>query len=293
MIQKICLLGLGLTLCLSLCLSSLEAQTIVGSIEDTTLRSIAAGAEGDEGVEEGDVVFGRTNRRGNFIFAGRFTTVAGDPANGVALYRFALPDLGAVANPFTTANFEFSYLSSVTLNEVLTDNLDLYGIGAREMEDQVLGNDFFVGPGPDTREAVVTLQEDILMPDSEIGRINSVDIADYLNTLYDGGNGIGLFAVFRLSPDFADTSLIVENTDRYNLGAANNPDVTLQPIINFTTASILLGDVNLDGTVNFLDITPFIAFVASDDFLAEADIDGNGVVNFLDITPFIAILTAP
>jgi len=53
----------------------------------------------------------------------------------------------------------------------------------------------------------------------------------------------------------------------------------------------LLGDVNLDGTVDFLDISPFIVVLASQGFQLEADIDGNGVVDFLDISPFITILS--
>jgi len=55
----------------------------------------------------------------------------------------------------------------------------------------------------------------------------------------------------------------------------------------------LLGDVNLDGAVNFLDIRPFIALLTNGDFQKEADIDRSREVNFLDITPFIAILSAP
>lgn len=52
----------------------------------------------------------------------------------------------------------------------------------------------------------------------------------------------------------------------------------------------LLGDVNLDGTVNFLDIGPFIAVLTAGGDQAEADIDENGIVNFLDISPFVVIL---
>ena len=54
----------------------------------------------------------------------------------------------------------------------------------------------------------------------------------------------------------------------------------------------LLGDINGDGVVNFLDITPFIALITTGEDQAEADINGDGNVNFLDITPFIALLTA-
>ena len=57
------------------------------------------------------------------------------------------------------------------------------------------------------------------------------------------------------------------------------------------TTPTLLGDVNLDGRVSFLDITPFIAILSSEGFLEEADINGDSLVNFLDITPFVGILS--
>ena len=55
-------------------------------------------------------------------------------------------------------------------------------------------------------------------------------------------------------------------------------------------ATPLLGDVNMDGVVNFADIPSFIMVLMSGGFLAEADIDENGVVNFADIPGFVAIL---
>ena len=65
-----------------------------------------------------------------------------------------------------------------------------------------------------------------------------------------------------------------------------SPDATVT-----LTLSLTLGDVNRDGEVNFLDISPFISLLSAGGFQEEADIDGNGVVNFLDIAPFIRLLT--
>ena len=70
-----------------------------------------------------------------------------------------------------------------------------------------------------------------------------------------------------------------------------------------TLTQILKGDVNDDGSVDNLDITPFIAALAAEDeagFLAAfpkgnyaaADIDMSGGPDNLDITPFIGLLTA-
>jgi len=54
--------------------------------------------------------------------------------------------------------------------------------------------------------------------------------------------------------------------------------------------AVLLGDVNLDGGVDFLDVAPFIALLIDGQFQAEGDIDDSGVVDFLDVGPFIDIL---
>ena len=55
----------------------------------------------------------------------------------------------------------------------------------------------------------------------------------------------------------------------------------------------LLGDVDLSGTVDFLDIQPFIAVLSGRTNQCEADCDQSGIVDFLDIQPFIEILSSP
>ncbi len=53
---------------------------------------------------------------------------------------------------------------------------------------------------------------------------------------------------------------------------------------------VLLGDVNLDGVVDFADIAPFVLVLTGGEFQAEADIDLDTEVTFMDIPPFIEIL---
>ena len=78
----------------------------------------------------------------------------------------------------------------------------------------------------------------------------------------------------------------------------NNAPGTFTAIINAFSLSvsdppvILLGDVNLDGVVNFSDIPAFIALLQSGEFQAEADCNGSGDVDFSDIPLFIDILIA-
>ena len=58
----------------------------------------------------------------------------------------------------------------------------------------------------------------------------------------------------------------------------------------FEDTDVLLGDVNRDGLVNFLDISPFIGVLSAQGDQAEADLNEDGSVSFLDISPFIMAL---
>jgi len=57
---------------------------------------------------------------------------------------------------------------------------------------------------------------------------------------------------------------------------------------------ILLGDVNQDGSVDLLDVQPFVALLTSGTFVAEADMNQDDVFNLLDVGPFVdAIANGP
>lgn len=62
--------------------------------------------------------------------------------------------------------------------------------------------------------------------------------------------------------------------------------------LQFSTVpgSILLGDVNRDGNLDFGDIPPFIEVLIDGMFQVEADCDESGVVDFADIPAFIGFL---
>ena len=55
-------------------------------------------------------------------------------------------------------------------------------------------------------------------------------------------------------------------------------------------ADVILGDVNIDGVVDFSDIGPFIRLLSTGSFLLEADINGDGMIDFSDIGGFISLL---
>ena len=279
MFRRISSLGLGLFSCLFLGVSVLQAQTIVGSGVDRSILATGGGAEGS-GFELSDV-------DDDLLTIGRLRS----SANVVAIYSFQLPDLGAIANPFTTADLEFQF-SGRSSGDAITYNADLYGIDLRET-NEIANTDFFVGPGPDSRGTTMLLQENILTPDLTVARLNSVDIASYLNGLYDSGNGVGSYAYFRFSPDYDNTNIFAGTRNGYVIFSASGP-APLAPVINYTIGSpFVLGDVNRDNAVDFDDIAPFISLLANGQLQAEADIDGNGQVDFDDIAPFIELLSAP
>ena len=52
-----------------------------------------------------------------------------------------------------------------------------------------------------------------------------------------------------------------------------------------------LGDINLDGQVDLLDVGPFVDLVSSGDYIPEADMNVDGQINLLDVDPFIDVLS--
>ena len=61
---------------------------------------------------------------------------------------------------------------------------------------------------------------------------------------------------------------------------------------NASEATALLGDVNQDGNVDFLDVEPFVALLFDGLFQIEADINMDGEVDFLDVAGFVDLLVS-
>jgi len=80
-----------------------------------------------------------------------------------------------------------------------------------------------------------------------------------------------------------------------NTGEPNNGiDISNVTIIFETAAfpTVLRGDADVDGDVDFADIPVFISFLQSGIFQAESDADCSGMVDFSDIPAFVEILQA-
>lgn len=65
----------------------------------------------------------------------------------------------------------------------------------------------------------------------------------------------------------------------------------LQMTVTYNVISgVLLGDVDLNGEVNLLDVRPFIDVIDFGVYQAEADVNQDGAVNLLDVGAFIELL---
>jgi hypothetical protein len=90
---------------------------------------------------------------------------------------------------------------------------------------------------------------------------------------WDGVTPTGAFEIVTEAEASWDTS------DLYTTG-----EVTL------ASAGVLLGDVNLDGQVNGLDVDPFVDVLLNGPYQSESDMNGDGVVNGVDVDPFVGAL---
>ena len=135
------------------------------------------------------------------------------------------------------------------------------------------------------------------LPDLPLDQWLSADLIDFDldgdNDVYiTGGDGQG-----RVQNRFFFNNLVQYGNDRIEGGPGNDTifgGSGNDRIYGGTAGgNSIVGDVNVDGRVDFLDISPFIRVLQTGVFQFEADIDGNGVVNFSDISPFIVLLESP
>ncbi len=134
-----------------------------------------------------------------------------------------------------------------------------------------------------------------LMEDLAGNEFISIDPYALSNTPYDGQTNYKGILGFVLPSELVDNNAdhialatLFQGDDFYFNTDPSTSSFVLTP--GAAGPTILLGDVNQNGIVNFLDINPFIGLLATENFLAEADCNQDGVVNFLDIASFTEIL---
>ena len=142
-----------------------------------------------------------------------------------------------------------------------------------------------------------TDNDSIILQRDAAGAPNALTHESYVR---GGDSGAPTFLI-----DSTTNELVLLGVNSYQLDAAN-PNVFQSSGVTYTGNQMdeinsileenaivpaLLGDCNFDGQVNFLDISPFITVLTTNEYLEEADINQNGFVNFLDISLFIKLLS--
>jgi len=93
-------------------------------------------------------------------------------------------------------------------------------------------------------------------------------------------------------PDADGNGLVLERDDLAGNGNLATAWLAATPTPGEFESPFLIADVNRDGVVDFLDISPFISLLSTGTFQLEADVNQDGVVSFLDISPFIVELSS-
>ena len=126
---------------------------------------------------------------------------------------------------------------------------------------------------------------------------NTADEGNTQETLYNGpdqsrGSALG-------SIPFVNFTFVADGvTDQISFDISNGTGTGNAVIKAFSLSvpsnsdEILLGDVNLDGRVDFSDIPAFVTVLLAGEFQVEADCDENGIFDFMDISAFVDILLA-
>jgi hypothetical protein len=83
-----------------------------------------------------------------------------------------------------------------------------------------------------------------------------------------------------------DGAYDITDDGRFLVGRATNPHGLIEAFL--VDLDSLVGDVNLDGEVNGLDVDPFVEVLLSGPYQTEGDMNEDQVVNGLDVDPFVA-----
>ena len=123
-----------------------------------------------------------------------------------------------------------------------------------------------------------------------VARVAGAETYNYLKfTKTD--NSTVTYSVEGLKLTYDNSNVTITNVDgtaTLPLAQVQNMEFTNDP---GSTPSVLLGDVNGDGTVNVTDVTALINAVLNEDMsgiiVANADMDGNSAINVTDVTELI------
>jgi hypothetical protein len=174
-----------------------------------------------------------------------------------AVFPFQLPNFGAVAAPFSNAEFIFRLGGK---DSVSGFDLDLYGLPSRTSSAVLPSSasttnrgDFFMGgflsgPTDDNASGVVKLQDNIATAATSDGLVQTnlnggTQLAAYLNAQYNNGTGAGRWVFLRLSTDAVPSGAF-----RYNISTADQSTAEYRPRIRYNFTPELYTRIGTDLT---------------------------------------------
>ena len=275
-------LGFFIVSCLMVTSGSAFAQTVqLISDRDNTLYQSDTGE--------------RSNGSGDFLFAGRSAQSGNSFRRGLLHF-----DLSSIPAGSTINNVQLDLTSGTQTNGTRTFTLHRLNADWGEGTSNAGGQE---GGGTNATDGDATWIHTFSPSGTWATAGGDFNATASATTTYPGPSttgsftGGGLVADVQSWVDGGDNfgwAVLGDETDggtAYQFLARESVNNAPMLTVDFTAPTVLLGDVNLSGGVDFLDIAPFIAVLsASGNNQAEADIDQSGTVDFLDIAPFIEIL---
>ena len=237
--------------------------------------------------------------------AGDVVTIGGLGGLDVTIVDITAPEYNLDgALPVETGNILSSAAGDAVTTEVSAQ--DALGIDNPSIENEQFD---IIGDGNDSTDlnpgesVTITFGQDVQFTAIELESVQAADVFNVLvagetvlETMGDDGfiDDLGSLAGLTIAAGTEVTFAV----DGVLENATDGPTTSIR-IETFTVEIIESddghGDVNLDGIVNFLDISPFITVLAAGGSPAaesQADCNGDGTVSFLDISPFIQALAS-
>jgi hypothetical protein len=230
------------------------ASTLLLASQGAGAASLFAAVDDRELNETSPLTLGLVD--GATFRAGASTGAAG--RNGI--FMFQLPDLGAVAAPFASADLGL-YLFSPSSTPAY--NVDLYGLGVQSSSALVLGsgvlatNRYYEGAAADANATLIQL--DFATPAMgftpgwrNTNSTGDTNLVSYLNSVYANGTNIGQYVFFRVNPDVSGgefTGYNFSSADTGTTAGSVGAGTTFDPVITYTsvpepsTVITLLGGV--------------------------------------------------
>lgn len=194
--------------------------------------------------------------------------------------QFDQPTNTVITNQFSDIGLTFSNRQPFEFQgpRVESDSLlDLHNSDQSEVSDLIMNFD----------SPITFIQFELFDADEPSSVRLLLGEAEIFTQQYEGGNNetIRQFIYLGKQEQAFDTVIV----DTVNVGS---PGPEFIGNIRFANqiADALLGDINCDGSVNLLDINPFIELVANNAYEPAADINGDTAVNLLDVLPFVELL---